>query len=121
MKFDISIPVYMQVINELKIRIVNGVIKAGEKLPSGRELSDEFTINPNTCARVYKEMESLGLCFTKRGVGTFVTEDVAFIENMKNEMARKLVDDCLKGLRGLGFTGEETLRKVNEIGGDINA
>ena len=80
MKFNISIPVYLQVIDCLKKRMVSGAIKLGEKLPSVRGLSEEFTINPNTATRVYHEMELMELCFTKRGIGTFVTEDAEYIE-----------------------------------------
>lgn len=116
MKFDISTPVYLQVIDQLKKRMITGKIKPGEKLPSGRELSHEFTINPNTSARVYKEMEISGLCFTKRGVGTFATEDEMFVKKLKGEMAEKLIGDCLKGLLELGFTREEVIAKMKEMG-----
>ncbi len=114
MKFNISIPVYLQVIDCLKKRMVSGAIKPGEKLPSVRGLSEEFTINPNTATRVYHEMELMELCFTKRGIGTFVTEDAEYIEALRYKMADKLIEDCLKDLSDLGFGREEIVKKIEE-------
>ena len=76
MEFSNNIPIYIQVINEIKKDMVNGVVALGEKLPSGRELAFKYKINPNTANRIYKEMESEEICYTKRGLGTYVTEDV---------------------------------------------
>ena len=54
------------------------------------------------------------LCFTKRGIGTFVTEDAEYIEALRYKMADKLIEDCLKDLSDLGFGREEIVKKIEE-------
>ena len=91
MEYNTASPIYLQVINELKKRMVKGELKPGEKMPSNRELAVLFKVNQNTAARIYREMESMGLCYTKRGIGTFVSEEDDMISGLKKEMAEELV------------------------------
>lgn len=110
MEFDNNIPIYVQVINEIKKDMVNGVITLGEKLPSGRDLAFKYKINPNTANRIYKEMEAEAICYTKRGLGTYVTEDVEKLKNIREEMAEALLDNFIEGMKQLGFTKEELIK-----------
>ncbi|MGB8452928.1 MAG: GntR family transcriptional regulator [Anaerocolumna sp.] len=110
MEFDNNIPIYVQVINEIKRDMVNGVITLGEKLPSGRDLAFKYKINPNTANRIYKEMEAEAICFTKRGLGTYVTEDVEKLMGIREEMAGSLLETFIEGMKQLGFTKEELIR-----------
>lgn len=116
MEFDNNTPIYLQVINKIKQDIVCGKLKAGDKLPSSRDLAIELNINFNTVARVYKELEIEGIVFTKRGLGTFVTESKVIIENIRYEMADKLIRVFTKGMFELGFTVEEIIRFIKENG-----
>ncbi|MCT4686327.1 GntR family transcriptional regulator [Vallitalea sp.] len=106
MNFNNSIPIYMQIINELKKDIITGKLSPGEKLPSTRELAIKYSINPNTSGRIYKEMEREEITFTKRGLGTFVTESVSKIEQIRDDMAKDLINDFIKGMTELGYTNE---------------
>ena len=72
MEYNPALPIYLQAANSIKRDIVTGKLPPGAKLPSVRDLAVEYTINPNTVSRVYKELESEGVCFTRRGMGTFV-------------------------------------------------
>ena len=67
MQYDSKIPIYLQVIDSIKTDIINERIKCGQKLPSSRELAVTYTINPNTAARVYQELEKEGLVEMRRG------------------------------------------------------
>ena len=58
MEFNSRIPIYLQVIDDIKKRLVTGGIEPGAKLPSTRELAVEYNINPNTAARIYREMRA---------------------------------------------------------------
>lgn len=60
MEYNTASPIYLQVINELKKRMVKGELKPGEKMPSNRKLAVLFKVNQNTAARIYREMEDLG-------------------------------------------------------------
>lgn len=103
MNFKNNIPIYLQVINDIKHKISLGELKLGEKLPSTRELAVKYQINPNTAVRVYSDMEGEGLCFTKRGLGTFVTEDKEKYLSVKNEMAEKYMEEFIYNMKGLGM------------------
>ena len=65
MEFETNKPIYLQVIEDIKRRMVAGELPPGEKLPSVRDLAVAYTINPNTASRVYREMEQMSLCFTR--------------------------------------------------------
>lgn len=110
MEYNSSLPIYLQVANLIKRDIVTGKLEPGGKLPSVRDLAVEYTINPNTVSRVYKELEAEGVCFTKRGMGTFVTEDSEKIQTMKREMADSLIREFLEGMEQLGFSRLEAIR-----------
>ena len=114
MEFDNNIPIYLQVINDIKRDMVNGVIALGEKLPSGRDLAFKYKINPNTANRIYKEMEAENVCFTKRGLGTYVTEDVDKLKKIREEMAGTLLDNFIEGMKQLGFTKEELIQLLEQ-------
>lgn len=69
------IPIYLQVINQVKNLTAAGLITAGDKMPSVRELSRQLAINPNTIARAYQVLEREGIIKTQKGVGTFIHDD----------------------------------------------
>lgn len=112
MDFNNNIPIYLQVINRIKLDIITGRLNPGDKMPSTRDLAKELGINPNTASRVYKEMESLGLCFKKRGLGTFITEDKEIVEAIKNEMADQLIEDFVEGMKKLGFSYDDMINLI---------
>lgn len=110
MEFRGDIPIYLQVCNKIKKDIVNKVLSPGEKLPSTREISIELTINPNTAARVYKELEGDDLTFTLRGRGTFITEDIKRLEEVRTEMAKSAVDEFLQEMKEMNISDEEIIQ-----------
>ena len=114
MEYNSSLPIYLQVANLIKRDIVTGKRELGEKLPSVRELAVSYTINPNTVSRVYKELEMEGVCFTRRGMGTFVTENPKKVKSMKEEMAGTLIREFLEGMQQLGFTRAVAIRILEE-------
>ena len=114
MKFDPSVPIYLQVVDAIKNDLVTGRILPGDKLPSGRDLAMQYTINPNTAARVYQEMDRQQLCFTKRGMGTFATEDAERIAQLKTEMAEQLLSQFLDGCSALGISKDDAIRMIKE-------
>lgn len=67
-----STPIYQQLVEGVKEAVARGVLASGDKLPSVRELAAQITINPNTIAKAYQELEREGIIETLRGRGTFV-------------------------------------------------
>lgn len=116
MKFDDKLPIYIQIMNYLKKRIVAGEIKGADKLPSVRDLSSKLKVNPNTVQRSYQELEREGLVFTQRGMGTFVIDDESIIEDLRKDMAEEIVEKFLANMRELGFDRKEIVEVVlNEV------
>ena len=114
LEFKSNKPIYLQVVDDIKKQIVNGTIKPGDKLLSTRELAISYTINPNTSMRVYSELESEGITFTKRGLGTFVSEDEALISTLKRQMAETIINDFISDISAIGFSKEELIDVISK-------
>jgi len=114
MNYDSSTPIYLQVIDSIKKQIVTGRLPPGEKLPSTRELALEYGVNPNTAARIYREMEAQQLCFTKRGLGTFVTESEEMAIMLKKEMAQSVISRFFEEMKELGYNKQDMINAINE-------
>lgn len=114
MKYNNREPIYLQVIDLIQKQMIMGEILPGEKLPSTRALAVEYEVNPNTAARIYKEMETMGLCYTERGLGTFMTEDRDVVKQMKSEMADKLTREFVRQMTELGFTANDMKQAIEE-------
>lgn len=71
-----SVAVYVQIENHVQFAISSGRLKAGDQLPSVRELSERLNVNPNTVAKAYRDLEVMGLLYTRRGMGVFVNKGV---------------------------------------------
>ena len=110
MEFNNNIPIYLQVIERIKQDIVSGKLKPGEKMPSSREYSNELGINFNTVARVYKELEMEEIVFTKRGLGTFITESDKQIEELRYTMAKNRITSFIEGMKQLGYTKKDMIK-----------
>lgn len=122
MEYNTSAPIYIQVINELKKKMVKGELQPGEKMPSGRDLAVEYKVNQNTAARIYRELEAQGYCFTRRGIGTFVSGEESMFQNLKREMASELVKNFMHEMDGLGFQKVDIIEQIadyKEEKGDV--
>ena len=81
-------------------------------LATTRELAVQYTVNPNTAARIYNELEQCGLCYTKRGLGTFVSEDVHLIDTLKAELSSEMIETFVSGMTSLGFSKDEIINLI---------
>ena len=114
MQYNPSIPIYLQVEAELIKDMLNGKLPPGEKLPSGRDLAVKYKINPNTASRVYQELEMKGLCFTKRGMGTFVTEDERRLKMERERRAKEYTKEYVVRMKDLSISREFIQEYVKE-------
>ena len=92
--------------------MVKGELKPGEKMPSNRELAVLYKVNQNTAARIYREMELAGYCYTKRGIGTFVSEEEHMFDDVKKEMAEELLKNFVHEMHDLGFQKGEIIEQI---------
>ncbi len=122
MKFTNDIPIYLQLIDKIKEQLIIGEFRSGDKMPSVREYSKKIKVNPTTIQRVYKELEMEGLIHTKRGMGSFITDDSKLILKMKTDIATKLTDNYIMKMSFIGLDIkklQEFLKKhISEVNDD---
>ena len=112
---DSDRPIFLQLIEIIQRDIVSGELKPGEKLPSVRTLAAEASVNPNTVQKAFAELERMGLIYSQRTNGKFITEDEGMIEHAKREMAQTIISNFLKNMEQLGFTVPEALSLAKSI------
>lgn len=108
-EFSSDRPIYAQLVEELKLRIVSGWYPLGARLPSVRELASEAAVNPNTMQRALSELEESGLIYTQRTNGKFVTEDERRITYIKDSLATDQSEEYIKRMGHLGFSPEDAV------------
>ncbi len=114
--FDNNIPIYKQLVDELKKYIVSGALSPGEKLSSVRDLANLAKVNPNTMQKALVELEEIGLLYTERTSGRYVTKDERIIKKLKDDYAQMLIDDYLTNMQKLGINKNEA---INYLKGEI--
>lgn len=114
MEFNASQPIYKQIIDDFKKRLIRRELKAGDKIPSQREYAEKARINPNTVQRAYREMESMNMVETLRGQGTFISISGENLQDIKMEMAVNLVDNFISEMESLGYSAEAMLEILKE-------
>ena len=115
--FDNERPIYVKLVEKIRIEIISGKLKSGERLPSVRELALTARVNPNTMQKALIELESEGLIYTERTNGKFVTENKELIEKIKKELAKEKVNNYLNDMRNIGISNKEAVIYLQELGG----
>ena len=105
-------PIYLQLMERIQQDIVSGVYKAGDKLPSVRELAIDAAVNPNTMQKALSELERDGLLFSERTAGRFITGDSGLIRETRERMADELIQRFLIQMEQLGYSGDEVQERL---------
>jgi GntR family transcriptional regulator len=108
-----GVPLYRQIINQIRFGIASGQLKTGEQLPTVRALAVELKINLNTIAKAYKELEIQSVLESHQGTGTFISSTTVELGN--DERAKKLEDMCSEFLSvtsSYGFSHKEIIEKL---------
>ena len=107
-------PIYAQLVEQIRLAIVSGDFVPGARLSSVRDMVMEAGVNPNTLQRALQELERLGLVYSQRTAGRFVTEDTALITKEKKAIASARAEAFLQAMRKLGFGLEEIITLLRE-------
>ena len=107
MKFVDNVPIYIQIMNYIKRKIITEELRRGDKLPSVRELAEAIKVNPNTVQRAYQELERENVAYSQRGLGRYITEDEEKINSLRTEMADEVIKTFVDGMYKLGYSPEE--------------
>jgi GntR family transcriptional regulator len=110
-----GIPVYLQLMEQIRHGVETGALRAGERLPTIRSLAEELVINPNTVVRAYRELQHEGVVELRQGSGAYIGRSVVERGHVMAK-AGKLVGSAIERLAALGLSEEEIRRVVeNEL------
>lgn len=110
-----SVPIYVQIIEQVKAAMASGLLQAGEQLPSVRDLAVSLTVNPNTISRAYQELERDGVILTQRGRGTFVAEsDQRLTKQARLKRLEQVIERLLVEAYHLRISKAELLQLIAE-------
>ena len=112
--FDNNIPIYIQLVEQLKIYIISGNIKPGDRLPSVRDLALQTKVNPNTMQKALTELEEQQLVYTERTNGKYITNDKELIEKIRKDYADELTKKYLSNMLDIGINKLETTKYLKE-------
>lgn len=107
-------PIYTQIVEHMKLFIVSGEITAGSKVASVRELAADAGVNPNTMQKALSELERIGLVYTNRTSGRFVTEDYEMILKVKREIAEENIYAFLQNMKKIGYDRTQTISLIEQ-------
>ncbi|MCE2809697.1 MAG: GntR family transcriptional regulator [Planctomycetota bacterium] len=110
-----GVPIYLQVMQQIKYLVASGRLQPGDELPSIRTLAEQLIVNPNTIARAYRELESSGVVEKRRTAGTFIAETgspLARKERLK--LLKERIDQLLVEAFQMGFELDEVLKLVQQ-------
>ena len=110
MEFQSNTPIYLQLIDMIKLQIISGQLQPGEKLPSVRDLAMQYGVNPNTMQKALSELEWEKLVYTVRTTGRYVTEDADLIQKLRKELAEMRIGEFFTELHKLGYSKAEIRR-----------
>ena len=112
--------IYVQIAEQVKLRIIAGIYPVGTRLPSVRELAAEASVNPNTMQRALSDLEREGLLYSERTSGRFVTEDSAMIAKAKAALAQEVIDDFFARMERLGYSRAAARHQILDTEGENN-
>src|ERR1044071_3961772 len=110
-----GVPVYRQIMDQVMGGLASGALRAGEQLPTVRQLAVDLAVNPNTIVRAYRELEFRGVIDTQHGSGTFITQRKMKRSEVEHQrQLNQLVADFVARAGAAGFTLDELLEQLNE-------
>ena len=114
-----GMPVYRQIIDQVRGAIASGALNAGDQLPTVRQLAVDLAINPNTVVRAYRELELGGLLETHQGTGTFISaQKMKRADAQREKQLAQIVGDCVSRAGAAGFTVDDLIDELRNLAGE---
>ncbi|MFD2615006.1 GntR family transcriptional regulator [Paenibacillus gansuensis] len=113
-EFHTSKPIYLQLADRIHRQIVSKELAAGQKLPSVREMAITFNVNPNTIQRTYSELEREEIVETRRGQGTFVTENEDLLIELRGKLKEEQISIFVQVMQEMGYSASEITSGLQE-------
>ena len=117
-----GIPIYLQIVNQVKYLVTAGKLDRGEQLPSVRRLAEQLLVNPNTVARAYRELESAGVIETRRGSGAFVSASPSPLAHReRTRILNERIDTLLAEAGQMDFDLESVVELIRQRSRQMNS
>jgi GntR family transcriptional regulator len=117
-----GVPIYLQIVNQVKYLVASGRLAAGEELPAIRTLAEQLVINPNTVARAYRELETAGVVTKRRTAGTYVSDAASPLARRERlRIVTERIDALLAEARQMNIDFEELIDLIHERNEAMNA
>jgi DNA-binding transcriptional regulator YhcF (GntR family) len=113
--FDNERPIYIQLVEQVKIQIISGKLKQGERLPSVRDFSLQAKVNPNTMQKALSELEREKLIYTERTNGKYVTNDEKIVKKLKMKIINEKINDFITDMDDIGINKKEIIEYMKEL------
>src|SRR5665811_467030 len=111
-----GVPVYRQIMDQVRGGVASGSLVAGDQLPTVRQLAVDLAINPNTVIRAYRELELGGLLESHQGTGTFIrAQEFAGGEQVRARQLARIVNECVARAGAAGFTVQDLLEQLRSV------
>jgi GntR family transcriptional regulator len=112
-----GVPIYLQIVNQVKYMVAAGRLRPGEQLPPVRKLAEELLINPNTVARAYRELEAAKVLSTRQGSGAYVADNASpLARREQTKILRDRVDQLLAEASHMGVQVDELVELLRQRG-----
>ncbi|WP_100372608.1 GntR family transcriptional regulator [Bacillus sp. FJAT-45037] len=105
--FHSSKPIYIQLAERIQGEILRGELAPGDKLPSVRDTALSASVNPNTVQRTYRELEGMNIVESRRGQGTFVTENQNVLQTMRESLKNEEISQFVSLMHQMGYSNKE--------------
>lgn len=110
-----GVPIYRQIVNQVKYLVASGLLQPGEELPPIRTLALQLKVTPNTIVKAYDELDSAGVIDKRRGSGSFVSEARSLLATReRRRIVDQRIDALLAEAHQLNFTADDVLRLFRE-------
>ena len=114
--YSSGVPIYRQIIDQIRFGIVSGQLKLGEQLPTVRALAVELKVNLNTVAKAYKELEIKDILETQQGTGTFINKtDLVVPEKEREDKLTEICTQFSSIALSYGFNLDEVMQELTKI------
>ena len=114
-----GVPIYVQLVNQIKYLVSSGRLEPGEQLPPVRKLAEQLVINPNTVARAYRELDSEGVLISRQGSGVFVSDGVSpLARREQNRILQERIDVLLTAASQLRVDVETVITLIRQRSGN---
>ena len=110
-----GIPIYQQIVNQIKYLAASGRLQEGDQLPPVRKLAEQVLVNPNTVARAYRELEAEGVVAPRRGAGVFVAAGISpLAKREQNKIINERIDRLLAESRHMKIDLDTLIRLIRQ-------